>query len=68
MRDVWVWIFDLWKQEPIYHRPLPKKPLWTFCGRRAGQGAVMCPSGHAAKIGRACRQCHPGGDNDRGKS
>jgi hypothetical protein len=61
MKTAYVWIFDWWKTEPIYHRPLPRHPMWTFCGRKVGDVMKPIPSAHAAKVGKPCKQCYPGG-------
>jgi hypothetical protein len=62
-KDAYVYIFDLWKIDPVYHRVLPKYPKYTYCGRRRGDTQPF-PSLHAVKFGRPCKQCYPGGGSD----
>lgn len=53
----WAIIFEIWRDEPVYHRLAT--PLETRCGRKIGPGKPMLPFKHAVKFGRPCKGCFP---------
>lgn len=67
LRDYTVVFFDMWREQPVFHRFANFRPdreddptgcgIATWDGRHA-VGTWM-PTYHAARIGRPCRKCWP---------
>ena len=58
--DLWAVIFNIWRDEPIYHGVERRwQGLYTHCGRRLGSKTPALPMKHVEKFARPCRSCYP---------
>lgn len=55
----WAMIFNIWADEPVYHRLSSESPDSTACGREIGLYKPTLPMKHVEKFGRPCRGCFP---------
>ncbi len=55
----WAIIFQIWKEEPVFHKLAIASRDYTSCGRRIGVYLPLLPMKHARKFGRPCRGCFP---------
>ncbi len=58
-------VFQLAPDEPVFHLPVfGEYPIVTVCGRIVHEFTPYLPTKHARKIGRPCKDCFPGGDEE----
>ena len=58
MNSQWAVIFQIWKDEPVYHRLSFGAKGATVCGRTLGLHKPLYPLKHARKFAKPCRGCH----------
>lgn len=57
--DLWAVIFNIWRDEPIYHKLAAPGTWATQCGRKIGLHTPLLPMKHVKRFSRPCRSCYP---------